>query len=266
MATEGLSVQVACRVLGVSESGFYAWRKRSPSLRAIRHTWLTDRVRQVHLASRGTYGARRVRAELVPGQGVGVGHQAVERLMRQVGIQGRSGRPRYRKLATAASATDRVRRQFARNEPDQLWVTAITKPPTREGKVHRAVVLDAYSRRVVGWSIDSAPSASLVLQALGMAIDTRRPTGQPDRDPFRPGNAVHLVGVHATCRRFGLSAVHGCRGHVLQERSDGLILEPRTGRAPGPTIRIRGWSWRAPSSSISRSSTTVSVATRRWIC
>ena len=178
MSTEGLSVQVACRVLGVSESGFYAWRKRSPSARAIRHAWLTDRIRQVHQASRGTYGARRVQAELVLGQGVAVGHQAIERLMRQVGIQGLSGRPRSRKLANTATATDRVSRQFARNEPDQLWVTDITEHPTREGKLYCAVVLDAFSRRVVGWSIDSAPSASLVTQALGMAIDARCPTGQ----------------------------------------------------------------------------------------
>ena len=177
MATEGLSVQVACRVLGVSESGFYAWRKRPPSARAIRHAWLTDRIRQVHQASRGTYGARRVQAELVLGQGIGVGHQAVERLMRQAGIQGLSGRPRYRKLSIAATATDRVGRQFARDEPDQLWVTDITEHPTREGKVYCAVLLDAFSRRVVGWSIDSAPSAALVTKALGMAIDTRRPTG-----------------------------------------------------------------------------------------
>src|SRR5205807_1098522 len=150
-------------------SGFYAWRKRSPSPRAIR---------QVHQASRGTYGARRVKAELVLGQGIAVGHQAVERLMHQAGIQGLTGRPRYRKLSTTATATDRVGRQFARDEPDQLWVTDITEHPTREGKVYCAVVLDAFSRRVVGWSIDSAPSASLVTQALGMAIDTRRPTGQ----------------------------------------------------------------------------------------
>ena len=177
MATEGLSVPVACRVLGVSESGFYAWRKRPPSARAIRHAWLTARIRQVHQASRGTYGARRVQAELVLGQGVAVGHQAIERLMRQAGIQGLSGRPRYRKLSTAATATDRVGRQFTRDQPDQLWVTDITEHPTREGKVYCAVVLDAFSRRVVGWSIDAAPTAALVTNALSMAIDTRRPTG-----------------------------------------------------------------------------------------
>jgi transposase InsO family protein len=94
MATEGQSVRVACRVLGVSESGYYAWRVRPPSARAVRHAWLTDRIRAVHAASRGTYGARRVRAELVLGQGIAVGRQTVERLMRAAGLRGLSGRPR----------------------------------------------------------------------------------------------------------------------------------------------------------------------------
>ena len=97
--------------------------------------------------------------------------------MRVAGIQGLSGRPRYRKSAPHAAATDRVGRQFARDEPNQLWVTDITEHPTREGKVYCAVVLDVYSRRVVGWSIDSAPTAALVTNALGMAIDARRPAG-----------------------------------------------------------------------------------------
>ena len=177
MASDGLSVQIACRVLGVSESGYYARRKRPRSARAVRHAWLTDRIRTVHVASRGTYGARRVRAELVLGQGIRVGHDAVERLMRAAGIRGLSGRPRYRKSAPHAVATDRVGRQISREEPDQLWVTDITEYPTREGKVYCAVVLDTYSRRVVGWSIDAVPTAALVTNALGMAIDARRPTG-----------------------------------------------------------------------------------------
>jgi putative transposase len=177
MAREGLSVQVAGRVLGVSESGYYAWRTRPVSARAVRHACLTDRIRAVHAASRGTYGARRVHAELVFGEGISVGHEAVERLMRLAGIQGLSGRPRYRKSAPHAAATDRVGRKFAREKPDELWVTDITEHPTREGKVYCAVVLDACSRRVVGWSIDAAPTGALVTNALGMAIDARRPAG-----------------------------------------------------------------------------------------
>ena len=92
MAAEGLPVQIAVRVLEVSESGYYAWKSRGPSLRAVRQAWLTDLIHQAHRASRGTYGARRVHAELVLGHGVSVGHGAVELLMRRAGIAGVTGR------------------------------------------------------------------------------------------------------------------------------------------------------------------------------
>lgn len=176
MAQEGLPVQLACRVLEVSESGYYARRSRAPSPRSIRHAWLTDKIRQVHAASRHTYGSRRVHADLRLGHDIAVGRQAIELLMRRAGIQGISGRPRFRRVAGVATAGDRVQRQFHRDGPDQLWVTDITEHRTREGKVYCAVVLDAWSRRVVGWSIDSSPSAALVTNALGMAIDQRRPS------------------------------------------------------------------------------------------
>ena len=176
MAAEGLPVQVCCRVLEVSESGFYAWRARPPSARAIRHAWLTDTIRQVHAASRQTYGSRRVHAELTLGRGITVGDHAVELLMRRAGLQGVTGRPKYRRgLRPEATASDLVNRQFARAGRDQLWVTDITEHPTREGKLYCAVVLDACSRRVVGWSIDATPTAALVTNALGMAIQSRRP-------------------------------------------------------------------------------------------
>jgi putative transposase len=176
MATEGLPVKLACRVLKVSESGYFARRSRPPSVRSVRHAWLTDLIRRAHLASRGTYGIRRVHAELTLGQGVVVGHQAVELLMRRAGIQGISGRPKFRRVPGVITAADRVERQFHRDNPDELWVTDVTEHPTREGKVYCAVVLDAWSRRVIGWSIDGSPSTALVTNALGMAIDQRRPT------------------------------------------------------------------------------------------
>ena len=160
----------------MSESGYYARRARPPSPRSIRHAWLTDLIRQAHVASRGTYGVRRVHAELVLGQGVAVGHCAVELLMQRAGIQGVSGRPRLRRVPGVATAEDRVDRQFQREGPDELWVTDITEHPTREGKVYCAVVLDAWSRRVIGWSIDSRPNTALVTNALGMALQQRRPT------------------------------------------------------------------------------------------
>lgn len=176
IVAQGLPANLACRVLDVSESGYYARRSRAPSSRSIRHAWLTDVIRQVHVGSRGTYGARRVHAELVLGQGIPVGHQAVELLMRRASIQGISGRPKFRRVPGVATAADRVERHFHRDGPDELWVTDITEHPTREGKVYCAVVLDAWSRRVVGWSIDSRPSSALVTNALGMALQQRRPT------------------------------------------------------------------------------------------
>jgi putative transposase len=176
MVAEGLPAQVACRVLEVSESGFYAWRSRPPSARAIRHAWLSDLIAQVHADFRAVYGYRRVHAELTLGHGLTVGAEAVWLLMRKSGLQGLSGRPKYRRIPNLPTAGDLVDRNFARSEPDRLWVTDITEHPTREGKVYCAVVLDAYSRRVVGWSIDSSPNAALVTNALGMAIAQRNPT------------------------------------------------------------------------------------------
>lgn len=172
---QGLPAQLACRVLAVAESGYYARMARAPSPRAIRHVWITDAIVIAHSASHRTYGARRVHAELTLGQGMAVGREAVELLMRRAGLQGLSGRPRYRRIPGVVTAADRVDRQFRRDDRDQLWVTDITEHPTREGKVYCAVVLDAWSRRVVGWSIASIPNTGLVTNALGMAIDQRRP-------------------------------------------------------------------------------------------
>jgi putative transposase len=175
MATRGLPVQLATRVLGVSESGYYEWRDRPPSAQALRHAWLTEQIQAVHVMSRGVYGARRIHAELTLGLGIPAGRAAVERLMRLAGIKGLPGNRRPRPRHQTPTAADLVDRRFTRPAPDQLWVTDITEHPTREGKVYCAVVLDAFSRRVVGWSIDSSQTAGLVTSALDMAIRNRRP-------------------------------------------------------------------------------------------
>lgn len=175
MAAYGLPVDLTCRVLGVSVSGYYDWRNRPLSARAPGDEWLLGLIRQVHEATRGTHGARRMHAELVVGRAIDVGRQRVERLMRQAGLQGLSGRPRYRRVPNAPSAGDHVNRQFHRDGPNQLWVTDITEHRTREGKVYCAVVLDAFSRRVVGWAIDSGATAALTTNALTMAIEQRSP-------------------------------------------------------------------------------------------
>ncbi len=178
MAAEGHSVQRACKVLSVSEAGYYDRRSRAPSKREVRHAWLTDVIKEVHTNSHSVYRARRVHAELTLGRGIAVGHCAVQMLMQQAGIAGVTGRPRFRKIPHTPTASDRVNRDFTRNKPDHLWVTDITEHPTREGKVYCAVVLDVYSRRVVGWSIDSNQEISLVTNALGMAIANRNPTDE----------------------------------------------------------------------------------------
>jgi transposase InsO family protein len=173
IANEGLPVEVACRVLDVSSAGYYAWRERPLSARAVRHAWLTDVIREVHAASYGSYGAKRVCAELTLGRGIQVGHNAVAMLMQRAGIAGRNGARRWRGVPGTPPAEDLVDRQFRRNRPNELWLTDITEHPTREGKVYCAVVLDAFSRRVVGWSISHNPTAGLTCNALGMAIEQR---------------------------------------------------------------------------------------------
>ena len=175
---QGIDVRHACRTLAVSESGYYAWKDRPTSPRELRRIWLASEIVEVHKDSAGTYGATRVRAELIHGRGIHVGHGAVELIMRELGIKGLPTRrlPRGARLAKITSL-DLVRRNFRRDAPDQLWMTDITEHPTREGKVYCCVVLDAFSRLVVGWSIDSTQTTTLVLNALGMATRRRSPDG-----------------------------------------------------------------------------------------
>ena len=183
MAAERLPVQKACRLLGVSESGYYAWKARVPSNRQIRHAWLLEHIQAVHEATRGVYGARRVWAELTMGLGLQVGRSQVELVMSRAGLRGIPGPRRSQKSRSDAPLPgDLVQREFARDHPNMLWVTDVTEHRTREGKIYCAVVLDTFSRKVVGWAIDSAPNAGLVTNALHMAIETRKP---------QPGTIIH---------------------------------------------------------------------------
>jgi hypothetical protein len=126
------------------------WRRRAPSPCQLRLAWLTELVRAIHADSRGTYGWRRINAELVYGHGVIVNHKTVRKIMRAQGLHGLPGaRKSFRRKANMATTADLVERRFARPDPDQLWVTDITEHPTREGKVYCCVVLDVFSRRSV---------------------------------------------------------------------------------------------------------------------
>lgn len=166
-----------CRLLGVSPSGYYAWRDREPSKRALADASLTQTIAEIHAWSRGTYGAPRIHAELAD-LGMRVGRKRVARLMRQAGIQGVTRRKRTfttRRDTTARPAPDLVDRNFGVSGPDQLWVSDITYVPTAAGQIYLAVVLDAWSRKVIGWSIESHLRTELVLSSLNMALQQRRP-------------------------------------------------------------------------------------------
>lgn len=177
LAGQGINVQRACFMLGVSSSGYYAWKDRPPSERTLRHAWLAGEVAQVHKDSGATYGALRITAELRYGRGITVGHNQVSLIMGRLGIHGLPKRrlPRGAKLGKASSL-DLVRRRFRTDGPDRLWMTDITEHHTREGKLYCCAVLDAFSRLVVGWSIDSSQTALLVTSALAMAIGRRAPS------------------------------------------------------------------------------------------
>ena len=201
-------------MVGVSVSGYYCWRRRPPSARSVRHGMLLGVIAEIHHASRRTYGARRIHAELVHGRGLQVARCTVELVMRRNGLAGLPGRHRYRKVPNLPTATDLVVRRFRRDGPDQLWVTDITEHPTREGKIYCAVVLDVFSRRVVGWSIDSRPQASLATNALAMVINNPR-TPRID-DPLRSRHAVHVLGVHPTGPRRRAGCVDGLDRGLLR--------------------------------------------------
>jgi putative transposase len=170
-------VATMTRVLGVSPSGYYAWRKRPLSARARTDVELTAHIQAVHRESRGTYGTPRIHAEL-GAQGVRIGRKRVARLMRAAGLHGLSRRKQFRTTVrdkTARSAPDLVERQFTAEGPDRLWVADITYVPTWAGFLYLAVVLDAWSRRVVGWAMACHLRTELVLAALDMAVAHRRP-------------------------------------------------------------------------------------------
>jgi len=171
-------VAPVCRTLGVSPSGYYAWRKRPLSPRARADVELTAQIQVLHRESRGTYGAPRIHADLAA-HGIRVGRKRVARLMRNAGLQGVSRRKPFRTTVrdeTARPAPDLVDRQFEAAGPDRLWVADITYVPTWAGFLYLAVVLDAWSRRVIGWAMASHLRTELVLAALDMAVAQRRPT------------------------------------------------------------------------------------------
>lgn len=233
-------MQQACIALGVSQSGFYAWKDRPDSPRTLRRIWLAGEIADIHKESGGTYGALRVTAELRYGRNILAGHNAVEDIMRQLGLRGLPTRrlPRGAKLR-AVTSQDLVRREFKRKAPNELWLTDITEHPTREGKVYCCAVLDTFSRKIVGWSIESTQTTNLVLNALGMATQRR---------PSRDGLVMHSDrGVQFTSwavsqklRDAGISPSMGAVGSAF----DNAMMESFWGRMQVELFNRRRWKTR----------------------
>ena len=167
-----------CELLGVSRSGYYAWTQRRPSARAQANTQLVDRIRQLHASSRGRYGSPRIHAQLRRA-GVRCGHNRVARLMRQqrlVAHQWRSHRRHAAPVTGRQLAENLVQQHFTVAHPNCVWVADISCVWTGSGWLYLAIVLDLYSRRVVGWAMSGRMTEQVVVDALQMAWRRRQPT------------------------------------------------------------------------------------------
>lgn len=241
LADDGVAVAVACRVLRVSPSGYYEWRTRPASRRAVDDAALISTIRELHAASRGTYGVRRVHAELRLGCRLSIGHRRVERLMRMAGLQGVHHRKWRRGAGGRLPAVfeDRVQRRFTAERIDQLWVTDITQHRTGQGWVYCAAVIDVFSRRCVGWSIADHLRTELVIDAIDMARWRRTPSG----------TIVHSDrGAQFTSWLFGTrlreAGLLGSMGRVASAY-DNALMESFFGSMQIELLDRRDWSTRA---------------------
>ena len=190
-------VQFMCRMLGISRSGYYGWKMRAPSKRNRENAALSAKIREIHQRSRQTYGSPRVHAEL-RALGTRCSRKRVERLMRGAGLRDcMRGRRRgtTRRGKSLAAAEDLLKRNFQATQMDRIWVADITYVATREGFLYLAFILDVYSRRIVGWAMESHLRTELVVDALQMAVWRRKPA---------PGLVHHSdQGVQYTALSFG---------------------------------------------------------------
>ncbi len=209
-----LPVDVMCRLLSVSRSGFYAWQARPISARERRDVELTALIRQIHAQSyNGTYGAPRIHIELRETYGIRIGRKRVERLMRRAGLQGvqkRRFRCTTRPGAPERFAPDLVQRHFAADRPNALWLADVTYVGTAEGFLYVAAVLDVFSRLVVGWSMSERLGSQLVLSALRMAYAQRCPREVIHHSDH--GTEYTAVAFGERCERLGIQMSMGSVG------------------------------------------------------
>lgn len=202
-----------CRVLGVSESGYHAWRRRPPSRHAQRDVELRVAIRAAHARSGGTYGAPRLLEDLRDA-GHRVGRKRIARLLRREGLHGvskRRGPPRRRRVTPETPpAPDLVKRTFRATAPNQLWVADITYIPTAAGFLYLAVVLDVFSRRVIGWAMRDTLHTTVVLDALDMAAMQRRATDVVHHSD--QGSQYSAFAFGQRCKTLGVRPSMGSRG------------------------------------------------------
>jgi putative transposase len=235
------SISIMCRVLGVSRSGFHAWRVREPSARALEDQRLTARIAEIHRQFRRVYGSPRIHAELVLADGERVGRKRVERLMRAAGISGLIRRRRGRttiRVPGVRVCEDLVDRAFAADGPDRLWVADITYLRTWEGWLYLAAVQDVFSRRIVGWSMADHMRSELVLDALAMALDHRRPEPGLIHHSDQGSQYVSLA-FGQTARAAGIAQSMGSRGdcfdNAVAESFFATLKKELVNRRPWPT-------------------------------
>ena len=171
-------VRVMCTALGLSVSGYYAWRSRVESPRAAANRLLLEDIRRIHGESSGTYGSPRVHAVLRR-LGRRIGRSRIERLMRQAGLRGLAALPRRTRTTDSRHAhpiaPNRLGRNFVASRPGQVWLADLTYIPTGEGWLYLAAVLDLHTRKIVGWSMRATLHTEIALEALTMAIVRQRP-------------------------------------------------------------------------------------------
>lgn len=230
-----------CRALEVNRTSFHDWERRAPSDRALTDAWLTEKVKEIHAASDGTYGARRIHAELRLEHGIHVGRKRVQRLMRAAGISGVLPRKRRRttvRLPGLRVAPDLVERDFRPDGPNLTWSADITYISTWEGFLYLAHVQDLFSRLIVGWSMADHLRAELVVSALEMALYRRRPTKGliHHSDQGRQFTAVLFT---KRCERAGIEismgSVGDCYDNAVCEAFHASLKKERIYRQSWPT-------------------------------
>jgi putative transposase len=234
----GYSERNACRVVGMNRSTYRQQKTRHPSNREVRRILLADTITELHLASRSTYGARRMRAALFHERGLVVNYKLIRRIMVDQGLSGLPTRKKGRRnLVNAATSEDLVNRNFTAPASNALWLTDITEHKTREGTLYCCVVLDQFSRRVVGWAIDRRNEATLVNDALTMAARSRATS---------PNTILHSD--HGSQGGFNWSSQH----LVMTEVCDGTWQEAVARGANRCQAAVGGGSGLAPTDAFAR--------------